>query len=58
MKDVITGLEQSGLRENVKVMIGGAPVDERVRQFTGADARGRDAIEAVALARQFMEAQR
>jgi 5-methyltetrahydrofolate--homocysteine methyltransferase len=58
MKDVITGLEQSGLRDNVKVMIGGGPVDERVRQFTGADAHGRDAIEAVALARQFMEAQR
>lgn len=56
MKDVITGLENAGLRETVKVMIGGAPVDERVRQFTGADARGRDAIEAIALARQFVEA--
>jgi 5-methyltetrahydrofolate--homocysteine methyltransferase len=58
MKDVITELERAGLRDKVKVMIGGAPVDERVRQFSGADARGRDAIEAVALARQFMEALR
>lgn len=57
MKEVITGLEQAGLREKVKVMIGGAPVDERVREYSGADARGRDAMEAVALARQFVEAQ-
>ena len=56
MKEVITGLEQAGLRDKVKVMIGGAPVDERVREFSGADARGRDAIEAVSLARQFVEA--
>lgn len=56
MKEVISGLEQAGLRDKVKVMIGGAPVDERVREFSGADARGRDAIEAVALARQFVEA--
>jgi methylmalonyl-CoA mutase cobalamin-binding domain/chain len=55
MRDVVTGLEEAGLREKVKVMIGGAPVDERVLEFTGADARGHDAIEAVNLARQFME---
>lgn len=57
MKQVILGLEEVGLRDRVKVMIGGAPVDERVREYSGADARGRDAIEAVSIARQFMEAE-
>lgn len=57
MKQVIVGLEEAGLRDRVKVMIGGAPVDERVREYSGADARGRDAIEAVSIARQFMEAE-
>jgi 5-methyltetrahydrofolate--homocysteine methyltransferase len=56
MKDVILGLEEAGLRNKVKVMIGGAPVDERVREYSGADALGRNAIEAVSIARQFMEA--
>lgn len=58
MKQVILGLEEAGLRDRVKVMIGGAPVDERVREYSGADARGSNAVEAVSIARQFMEAER
>jgi 5-methyltetrahydrofolate--homocysteine methyltransferase len=35
-------------------MIGGAPVDDHVREFAGADAWGKDAMEAVSLAKQWI----
>jgi len=34
-------------------MIGGGQIDEHIREYTGADAYGRDAMAAVALARQW-----
>jgi methanogenic corrinoid protein MtbC1 len=34
-------------------MIGGGQIDEQVREYTGADAYGRDAMAAVALAKQW-----
>lgn len=54
MKETIQALEHAGLRDRVKVMIGGGPVNEKVRAYTGADAVGYDAQDAVALARQFL----
>ncbi|MEW6399998.1 MAG: corrinoid protein [Bacillota bacterium] len=54
MKETIHALEQARLRDRVKVMIGGGPVNEKVRAYTGADGVGYDAQDAVALARQFL----
>jgi 5-methyltetrahydrofolate--homocysteine methyltransferase len=54
MKKVIQGLEKGGLRKNVKVMIGGAPVNQRFAQEIGADGYGHDAAVAVDLAKNFM----
>lgn len=51
MKDTVDAIKKAGLRDNVKIMIGGGQMDEQVRKFTGADAYGRDAVEAVRLAR-------
>lgn len=51
MRDTITALSEAGLRDSVKVMIGGGTVDEQVRLFSGADAFGSDAMAAVNLAR-------
>jgi methanogenic corrinoid protein MtbC1 len=56
MRDTIAGLRDAGLRDSVKVMIGGGVVDEQVRSFTGADAFGLDAMAAVTIARRFIEA--
>lgn len=53
MKETVDAIREAGLRDQVKVMIGGAPVDEHVQGYTGADAWGKDAMEAVALARQW-----
>ncbi|MBI2857868.1 MAG: cobalamin B12-binding domain-containing protein [Chloroflexi bacterium] len=51
MKSTVEALEKAGLRKNVKVMIGGGQVDERVREYVRADAFGLDAMAAVRLAR-------
>jgi len=54
MKHTVQALEEAGLRGRVKVMIGGGQVDENVRQYTGADAYGKDAMAAVSLARAWV----
>lgn len=56
MKETIRALEAAGLRDKVKVMIGGGSVDEYVRAYTGADAYGRDAVAGVSLARKWVGA--
>jgi len=52
MKDTVAALKAAGLSD-VKVMVGGGQIDEQIRQYTGADAYGKDAMAAVALARQW-----
>jgi len=54
-KGVIEALEKAGLRSQVKVMVGGAPVSRRWADEIGADGYAKDAMSAVALARQLME---
>ena len=56
MKDTIAAIEAAGLRNDVKIMIGGGPIDEQVRSFTGADAFGTDAMSAVDLAKGWIAA--
>ncbi len=51
MKDTVEAIKKAGLRDKVKIMIGGGQIDNEVRSFTGADAYGKDAVEAVKLAR-------
>ena len=50
MKETVDAIKEAGLRDNVKIMIGGGQMDEQVRDFAGADAYGKDAMEAVKLA--------
>jgi methanogenic corrinoid protein MtbC1 len=52
MKATVGALKAAGLGD-VKVMIGGGQVDDQIRKYTGADAYGKDAMAAVALARQW-----
>jgi 5-methyltetrahydrofolate--homocysteine methyltransferase len=54
MQKVIEELESKGLRDRLKVMVGGAPVDQRFADQIGADGYGKDAVEAVALARRLV----
>ena len=55
MENVINLLRERGIREKVKVMIGGAPVDADFAKNIGADAYGEDAAEAVTIARSFID---
>jgi len=54
MQKVIKLLEDKGLRKSVKVMVGGAPLDRTFAEKIGADGYGKDAAEAVQLARTLM----
>lgn len=47
MEEVIKGLEERKLRENIKIIIGGAPVNEDFAKKIGADGYGEDAVQAV-----------
>jgi len=51
MKDTVEAIKKAGLRDKVKIMIGGGQIDDQVRAFAGADAYGKDAMEAVKLAK-------
>lgn len=54
MKETITAFDAAGLRNDFKIMIGGGQIDETVRAYTGADAFGVNAVEAVGLCRNWM----
>jgi corrinoid protein of di/trimethylamine methyltransferase len=54
-KSVIEALEQAGLRAQIKVMVGGAPVTRRWAEEIGADGYAKDAMSAVALAQELMK---
>jgi methanogenic corrinoid protein MtbC1 len=54
MKETIEALAAAGVRDDVKIMIGGGTVDEQVREYAGADAFGSDAMSAVTLAKQWL----
>jgi 5-methyltetrahydrofolate--homocysteine methyltransferase len=53
MQKVIAELKSQGLRDKVKVLVGGAPVDRAFAEKIGADGYGSNAAEAVELARRF-----
>ena len=54
MKDIIDALKENGLRDQVKVLIGGAPVTESFANQIGADACATDAASASARAKELM----
>ncbi|MGD9394577.1 MAG: cobalamin-dependent protein [Dehalococcoidia bacterium] len=56
MKQTIEAIQSAGLRDKVKVMIGGGQMSEEVRKYTGADAYGKDAMAGVTLAQKWIKA--
>jgi methanogenic corrinoid protein MtbC1 len=54
MKQTIEAIKAAGLRDKVKVMIGGGQINDDIRKYAGADAFGRDAMAAVSLAKQWI----
>jgi len=56
MKQTVDAMKAAGLRDKVKVMIGGGQITEEVRKYTGADAHGKDAMAGVTLAKKWIGA--
>ncbi len=54
MQNVVEVLTAEGLRDKVKVIVGGAPIDQGFADKIGADGYGADAVEAVQLARNLV----
>jgi methanogenic corrinoid protein MtbC1 len=56
MKETVEAIEAAGLRDKVKVMIGGGQITDEVKNYTGADAYGKDAMTGVTLAKKWIGA--
>lgn len=54
METVIQLLEEKGIRNNVKVMIGGGPISQKYADKIGADGYSQNAVEAVKLAKRLL----
>ena len=53
MKETVDAINEAGLRDKVKIMIGGGQIDEQIKDYTGTDAYGRNAMDAVTIANQW-----
>ena len=56
MKETVQAIKEAGLRDKVKIMIGGGQIDDQIMKYTGADAHGRDAMAGVSLAKTWLGA--
>jgi methanogenic corrinoid protein MtbC1 len=56
MKDTVQAIEKAGLRDKVKIMIGGGQITDEIKNYTGADAYGKDAMTGVTLAKKWVGA--
>jgi len=55
MKKVIKAVTEAGLRKNLKIIIGGAPVNQKFSDDIGADGYAQDAGEAISLVKRLMK---
>ena len=53
-KQTVDAISNAGLRNNIKIVIGGPAVDEHLKSYSGADAYCRDVMCGVALARKWL----
>jgi methanogenic corrinoid protein MtbC1 len=53
MKNTIAAIKSSGLRDKVKIMIGGGQINEEVKEYAGADGYGRDAVAGISMAKKW-----
>jgi methanogenic corrinoid protein MtbC1 len=54
MKKTVQAIERAGLRNKVKIIIGGGQVNDTIKEYAGADAYGKDAMTGVLLVKQWM----
>jgi 5-methyltetrahydrofolate--homocysteine methyltransferase len=54
MKETVEQIKAAGLRDNIKIMIGGGQIDDEIKNYAGADAYGSDAMAAVKLSKEWI----
>jgi methanogenic corrinoid protein MtbC1 len=54
MKETVAAVETVGMRDKIKIMIGGGQINDDIKKYAKADAYGKDAMEAVALAKEWI----
>jgi methanogenic corrinoid protein MtbC1 len=54
MKETVEAIQAAGLRDGVKIMIGGGQINEKIQEYAGADAYGKDAMAGVSLAQKWV----
>ncbi len=55
MKNTIEALKANSLRDNLRIIIGGDPMDEKVRDYVGTNANTQDAVKGVELIKEFID---
>jgi trimethylamine corrinoid protein len=54
MKNTVAAIAEAGLRDEVKIMIGGGQMSEKINTYAGSDAYAKDAMQGVALAKEWI----
>lgn len=54
MKNTVAAITAAGLRDKVKIMIGGGQMSEKINSYAGSDAYAKDAMHGVALAKEWI----
>ncbi len=54
MKETVEAIAEAGLRDDLKIMIGGGQMDDKVCEYAGADAYGKDALQGVTLTKKWI----
>lgn len=55
VKDTITAIDEAGLRNEVKIIIGGSQMSDKVRDYSGADACAKDAMDGINQIKKWIE---
>lgn len=58
MKETVQAIEAAGLRDKVKIIVGGGVITDKVKEYSGADAATTDAVEGIKICQQFAEGAR
>jgi 5-methyltetrahydrofolate--homocysteine methyltransferase len=53
MKNTVAAIKSTGLRDKVKIMIGGGQINEQVKEYAGADGYGKYAMEGISMAKKW-----
>lgn len=54
MKDTVTAIQEAGLRNDIKIIIGGGQMSPKISEYAGADACAKDAMDGINLIKQWI----